>query len=86
MIRGLTRIAYEIDEWLQHRLGRAYRVMLSAGLVIDIAHRILEIREHVETRHHLIGVVLAVVMELALLIHQVGEMHHRLGRSAQADG
>ena len=86
MIRGLVRTAFQIDAWLHRRLGRAYGVMLSVGLVLDIAHRILEAPEHVEHRHHLIGMVLAVAMELGLLLHQVGELHHRFGGKAHADG
>ncbi len=59
--------------------------MLSVGLVADIAHRILEAREHVEKHTHLFGLVLAVLMELALLIHQVGELHHRFGGGAKTE-
>jgi hypothetical protein len=85
MIRVLTGAAFQIDAWLHRRLGRAYRMMLSVGLVVDIVHRIIEAPEHVETRPHLTGIILAVAMELALLLHQVGELHHRLGPDAQAD-
>ena len=87
MIRLLTRTAFQLDEWLHHRLGRSYRVALSAGLILDIGHRILEAPEHVSKRHSLIGVALAVAMELALLIHQIAEMHTRLGGGgAKAEG
>jgi hypothetical protein len=78
MIRALIRVAFQVDAWLHRRLGAAYGLMISVGLVIDIVHRIAETPEHLEARHRLVGVALAVAMELALLIHQVGELHHRL--------
>jgi hypothetical protein len=79
MIRFLTGAASRIDGWLHKRLGRPYGVMLSIGLVADIGHRLLDAPRHVRERHHLIGMVLVVTMELALLLHQLAEMHERLG-------
>ena len=78
MIRFLIGAVSRIDDWL-HRLGRPYRVMLSIGLIADIGHRIFDASKHVQERQHVVGMILAVVMELALLIHQLAEMHERLG-------
>ena len=80
MIHFLTGLAAKADRWLHVRLGRPYRVALSVGLIADIAHRVLDAPQHVQERHHLLGMFLAVAMELALLLHQVAEMHERLDR------
>jgi len=77
MFSVVFRTAFRLDAWLHRRLGRGYRALLSVGLVIDIVHRILETPRHISERPRLIGVVLAVVMEVALLIHQLGELHVR---------
>ncbi len=85
MFRVLARIAFQIDAWLHHRLGRPYGVMLTAGLMLDIFHRIADTPRQVESHHNLLGVAAAVAMEFALLIHQFAEMHHRLGSKAKTD-
>ena len=79
MFRAVFRSASALDQWLHHRFGRAYAVFLSIGLIADIVHRVWNAAGHVEERHRLIGMALAVTMELALLLHQLGEMHERLG-------
>jgi hypothetical protein len=85
MFRALFRSASAIDRRLHERFGRAYGVFLSIGLTADIVHRILDAPGHVGERPRLIGVALAVVMELALLLHQLGEMHERLGSDQRRD-
>ncbi|MGC1302230.1 MAG: hypothetical protein WA840_07640 [Caulobacteraceae bacterium] len=86
MIGFLTGPAARVDGWLHQRLGRTYGVMLSIGLVADIGHRIFDAPKHVQERHHLAGMILAVAMELALLLHQLAEMHERLGRRSPDTG
>ena len=78
MIKSVTSTAYQIDKWLHTRLGRAYRVLLTVGLIADIGHRVLNAPKQIAAHHHLVGIVLAVVLELGLLIHQVAEMDERL--------
>jgi hypothetical protein len=69
----------QLDAWLHRRLGGPYAVALSVGLLVDIAHRIHDAPQHVESKHRLIGVVPALFMEIGLLIHQLGEV--RTGRT-----
>ena len=84
MIQFITSTAYKIDQWLHTRLGRKYRVLLTIGLMADIAQRIVNMPKQV-TGHHRFGVVLAIVLELGLLIHQVAEMYERLGFREQPE-
>ena len=79
MIKFVTHTAYQIDSWLHSRVGRTYGVLLTVGLIADIVHRVIEAPKQVALHHHLIGIALAVVLELGLLIHQVAEMDERLG-------
>ena len=83
MIKFVTSTSYQIDKWLHTRLGRAYGVLLTVGLIADIGHRVLDAPKQIASHHHLVGIVLAVVLELGLLIHQVAEMDERLGLRQQ---
>ncbi|MBV9842225.1 MAG: hypothetical protein JOY99_11985 [Sphingomonadaceae bacterium] len=76
--------AYGVDAWLHARLGRGYGIALSAGLIADIVHRVADAPAHVRERHHALGMALAIAMELALLVHQIGELHERMRRSGDA--
>lgn len=77
MFRYVIRGASQLDAWLRRRLGRPYAVALSVGLLLDILHRVREAPHHIQSMHGRIGVALAVLMEMALLVHQVGELHAR---------
>ena len=79
MIKVITSAAHRIDVWLHSRFGLKYRVLLTVGLIADIGHRILDAPKQIASHHHLVGIVLAVVLECGLLIHQVAEMDERLG-------
>lgn len=79
MVKFVTSTARRFDAWLHSRFGRNYRVLLTVGLIADIGHRVMDAPQQVAAHHHLIGIALAVVLELGLLIHQVGEMDERLG-------
>ena len=87
MIRRLTHAALRLDLWLQARLGRPYNALLGVGLTIELLHRLSELPQTIASRPRLAGSVLTVVMELALLIHQVGALSHHIGarRSKQAE-
>lgn len=86
MIKFITSTARRIDAWLHFRLGRSYKVLLTIGLIADIGRRVIDAPKQIASRHHVIGIALAVVLELGLLIHQVGEMDERFGFREQADG
>ncbi len=83
MIKLVTSTARRADAWLHSRFDPAYRVLLTVGLVTDIGRHIVEAPRHVASHHHLIGIALSVALELALLVHQVGEMDGRLGFRAK---
>lgn len=76
MIHQITRGALQLDLWLQTRLGRPYNALLGIGLTIEIVRRLIEAPQRIASMHRLAGTVLVVVMELALLVHQVGALSH----------
>jgi hypothetical protein len=78
MIRFITQGALRLDNWLQERLGRPYRAILSLGLIIEIVRRLAELPEHLRRSETLVGAALIIVMNLALLVNQLGEMSHRV--------
>jgi len=78
MIHAITHAALRLDQWLQSRLGRPYNAILSIGLVIEVIHRLSEFPTKVASMPHLAGAALTLVMELALLVHQVGALSHRI--------
>jgi hypothetical protein len=86
LIRFITRWALRLDLWLQERLGRPYRAILSIGLIIEIVRRLVELPEHLRRTESLVGAALIVVMNLALLVNQLGEMSHRVTARSAADG
>ena len=86
MIRYVVGAAFRLDRWLHVKLGRPYAIALSVGLVLDILHRIRDAPEHVKSMHGAIGAILAVFMELALLLHQIAELHERFEPAAEPDG
>jgi len=84
VVKFVTSTAYRIDEWLHSRFGRSYRVLLTVGLIADIGHRLMDAPQQVASHHHVVGIALAIVLEVGLLIHQVGEMDERLGFRVRA--
>lgn len=86
MFRLVIRVASQLDAWLHQRLGRPYAVALSAGLIVDIVHRVHDAPQHLESKHRLIGVALALLMEIGLLIHQLGELHERFEKDERTAG
>jgi len=85
MMHAITHAFHRLDVWLQRRLGRPYNALLGIGLTIEIIRRLNELPDHMKEAPRLAGVAALVVMNLALLIHQLGEMSHRLSPSARAD-
>jgi len=84
MIHSITLAAHRLDLWLQARLGRPYNALLSVGLTIEIVRRLMEFPEHAALAPRQIGVVVLIVMNLALLTHQIGELSHHTGRMKAA--
>ncbi len=76
MFRRVTHSALRLDVWLRTRLGRPYTILLSVGLVIEIVRGVTELPEHLSARPRAIGRLLTLVLEAALLLHQVGALSH----------
>jgi hypothetical protein len=86
MIYAVTRAAQRLDLWLQDRLGRPYNALLGIGLVIEIVRRLTEAPHKVLDMHRLLGSALVIIMELALLLHQVGALSHHIERRRRKRG
>ena len=84
MIRELAGAAHRLDEFLRARIGRPYHVLLGVGLVVEI---IKELREFGRSGSGgVVGAALALLLFVALLIHQVGELHEHFERRRTAGG
>jgi hypothetical protein len=83
MKRNLARAAWELDEWLQSTLGRPYNALLGVGLGLGTVHQIEDLPKDLHSSSGGVVTVLIVVMDLALLINQIGQLHqHRERRRA----
>jgi hypothetical protein len=83
MLHWITRWALRLDEWLQATLGRPYHALLGIGLTVEIVRHLFEMPKRLAEVHRLVPTLLIMAMEIALLIHQVGALHHhvpKLGR------
>ena len=85
MIRELTHAAWRLDDWLQRRLGRPYNALLGIGLVTEIVRQASELPGRISSAHGVGAVVFPLMLESALLVHQLGALSHhaqnRLGKS-----
>jgi hypothetical protein len=80
MLHKITHAFHQLDEWLQDRLGRPYNALLGIGLAIEIGRRISEAPKALASVHGLVGTLLVLFMEMALLIHQIGALSHHIER------
>ena len=80
MLHSIAQAAQRLDAWLQARLGRPYNALLGVGLTVEIIRRLLELPHHITLAPRLLGVIVLILMNLALLIHQVGALSHHTGR------
>jgi len=83
MIRPLLRAAHHLDGWLHDKLGRPYSVLLTVGLALELIHRVTELPEKAHELHRLAPLALFFVVNLGLLVHQLGELGERT--AARAD-
>src|SRR5437764_1167743 len=83
VIRTLTQSAHRLDTWLQARLGRPYNVLLGVGLTVEIIRRLTELPQHLREAPRIAWVVALIAMNLALLVHQIGALSHRLPKRAR---
>jgi len=80
MILQICRWARQLDEWLQTRLGRPYNVLLGFGLVVEIIEQVGGLPQKLESAPTVIRTILVLLVEFALLLHQVGALSHHLDR------
>jgi hypothetical protein len=80
MIHAIALAAHRLDLWLQARLGRPYNAILGIGLVVEIIRRLGELPRHAALEPGLLGVIALVIMNLALLVHQIGQLSHHTAR------
>ena len=73
-IRGVTSLAYWMDQQLRERFGRPYRAVLSVGLVIGIVGTVESLSKAFSTTD-IVAVVGTVIFQAALLINQLAQMH-----------
>ncbi len=85
MFRWLIKLCLAMDTWLQEHLGRPYNLVLGIGLIIEIVRRLSELPHHVESATHVVGVVLVVMFEMGLLIHQIAALDHHFGRREEEE-
>jgi len=78
MILELGRGARWLDEWLQERLGRPYNLLLSIGLVGEVVERVRALPRALGSTGHEVQLIGLLLMELALLLHQVAVLSHHL--------
>jgi len=83
MILQVSRWARDLDAWLQSRIGRPYNVLLSIGLVAEIVGRVHHFPELVKSASGELRLVFLVLLEVVLLIHQVGLLSHAAERRGE---
>jgi hypothetical protein len=86
MIRELAGAAHRLDEFLRARIGRPYHVLLGVGLVVEIIKELREFGEVGASAGGVVGAALALLLFVALLIHQVGELHEHFERRRATGG
>jgi hypothetical protein len=87
MIASLLAACAKFDRWLHARLGRPYGLVLTVGLMFEIGHRLAEAPQKAGEAHRLVGLGLLVLLNAALLLHQLGELGERISeRDAGARG
>ena len=70
-----------MDERLQSRLGRPYNVLLGVGLITEIIEQVSRLPQKLQSAPTLARTVLVLLVEMALLLHQIGALsHHVEGR------
>jgi hypothetical protein len=79
MIRNLIKLAYQLDEWLQEKLGRPYNALLGVGLVLGLIHQVQDLPKDL-THNGGVSTLLIAVMDVALLVNQAGQFHQHMER------
>ncbi len=77
-MQELFRAAHRLDVWLEARLGQPYRLLLGIGLAIEIVQHIREFPSVIHSGRGLVVHILALLLFVALLLHQLGEIYTRI--------
>jgi len=80
MILELGRGAQRLDAYLQRRLGWPYNIFLAVGLGAEVVERVRGLTHSISSIPKEVELVLILVMELALLLHQISVLSHHLDR------
>ena len=78
MLRKVFEGCLWLDHWLHTRLGRPYGMLLTVGLMVEILRKFEEAPARFASPHGWLATVFALLLNLALLIHQLGEMAERV--------
>ena len=78
MLRRVFEGCWRLDRWLHARLGRPYGFVLSVGLMVEILRRLQETPARFASPGGRLATIFALLLNLALLIHQLGEMAERV--------
>lgn len=78
MLRRLFEQCFRLDRWLHETLGRPYGMMLTVGLMVEILRRLEETPARLASPKDWLGTAFALVLNLALLVHQLAEMAERV--------
>jgi hypothetical protein len=80
MVSALLTRCTRLDNWLHEKFGRPYGVVLTVGLILEIGHRMTEAPNRLFETSHVVQLVLLILLDAALLLHQLGELGERLSR------
>jgi hypothetical protein len=75
--------AHRLDGVLQQYMGRFYHVILAAGCVIELIHRLNERHSFLNTAGAVVPQGLAVVLYVVLVINQASALHEYFERRRQ---
>jgi hypothetical protein len=73
MLSAVTDAARRLELWLGRKFGRPYHALLGIGIAIEIVQHCRELPEKLGSGE-IVKTVLAIILFLALLVHQAGEL------------
>jgi hypothetical protein len=77
MLATIAKGALRLDQWLEANLGRPYNALLGIGLVTEIVRQSFELSAKLHSTDDVVRLAFPLLLETALLIHQVGALSHR---------
>jgi hypothetical protein len=83
MLYAVADAARRLELWLGTTLGRPYHALLGVGIVIEIVQHVREFFEKSWEGFGVLKTVLAILLFLALLVHQAGELSEHAEKRRQ---